>query len=645
MAAKTRYYAPGEQPHSSFKDKANQYFYVRTGVIEEVDLDKYTMTVRWEPGNGSRDGIPISFPYAGPAGFIGMLPEKGTMGIFAWYNSGVGGGSPLCVGFLPAGLNAGLNYNVVKIHPDQIPTSDVNEILFKFRKLSTGDLVVASPKGGEIRLNENTELRDQSQDSILLRDEDQAIIATSLNNFIFADGVSVSAGPAMRNSLALYDKNGNKIRNNGSILSHPDGKDNIYIVPFGKDITYDTQYYPEYRIDVDELSDGKLDLNDINSSSPLSTRDPLITLAMGNYIGADKTNPQQYGELLKAVLFSSPNDIKGNFGLEKAVQNNAMDEPSIIGLVYALHSLKSGCFIGIDKEGHYYMNLPASKTNPLGAGRSMSILAQGNLKEIWGSDAFINNSWDLSAKGGIRWNIGAHNTNLKGRSIDIKAARGVNIEVNGNDDDGFAKKEKYRGDAYENVGGNKTTIASNLTLDINGLKTDYIGGTHSQSVQSDKIVNVLGVYSENVTKEKQSVFGSRKTTITPKGNDELEVTAGNIQETITSFGQKKLSVNGGNIQQTIGNGLHKTEIKAGQYIIDFGAGKIELIAPIGSVTMEGSLVTIKGDVSVSVDAPIVKLGKNAPIGGVVTALPGIPSHLDYIVGIPLKGSLRVSASA
>lgn len=641
---KNRYYAPGEQPHRSFVDKANQYFYVRTGIIEEVNLDKYTMTVRWEPGNGSRDNIPISFPYAGPAGFIGMLPEKGSMGIFAWYNSGVGGGSPLCVGFLPAGLDAGLNYNVVKIHPDQIPTSDVNEIQFKFRKLGDGDLIVASSKGSEIILNENVELRDNAQDSFHMRDEDQSIIATSLNNFIFADGVSISSGPAMRNSLVLYDQNGRKIQNNGSLVSLPDGKENIYIVPFGADITYDTQYYSEFRVDVDELVDGKLDLNDINGSSPLSTRDPLITMAMGNYIGADRTNPQQYGELLKAVLFSSSNDLKGNFGLEKAIQNNAMDEPSIIGLVYALHSLKSGCFVGIDKEGHYYMNLPASKSNPLGAGRSMSTLAQGNLKEIWGASAEINNSWDLSTTGGVRWNIGAHNTNLRGRSIDIKTSRGINVEVNGNDDDGYAKKEKYRGNVYENVGGNKTEISSNLTLLINGLKTEDIGGSHTQSIQSDKSVNVLGVYSETVTKEKQSKYGSRKTTITPKGNDELEVNAGDIQETITTFGQKKLSVNGGNIQQNIGNGVYETLIKVGNYTLDVKTGTIEIKTAVGTVTISGTAVEIKGTASVSVDAPIVRLGKNAPIGGVVTGLPGIPSHVDYIVGIPLKGSLKVSAA-
>ena len=641
-----RYYAPGEKPHRSFVDKSNQYFYVRTGVIEEVDIDKYTMTVRWEPGNGSRDRVPISFPYAGPAGFIGMLPEKGTFAIFAWYNSGVGGGSPLCVGFLPAGLDAGLNYNVVKIHPDQIPTSDVNEIQYKFRKLGTGDLIIASPKGGEIILNDNLELRDGSQDTFLLRDEDQSIIATSLNNFIFADGVSVSAGPAMRNALVLYDQNGKKIQNNGSLLSLPDGKENIYIVPFGKDITYDTQYYSEYRIDVDELSDGRLDLNDINSSSPLSTRESIITMAMGNYIGADKVNnPQQYGQILKAVLFASGNDLRGNFGLDVAQNNNTMDEPAILGLAYALHSLQSGSFIGVDKEGHYYMNLPASKSNPLGAGRSMSTLAQGNLKEIWGAEALLNNSWDLAAKGGIRWDVGAHNTNLDGRSIYIKTARGIRIEVNGDDDSGFALNEKYRGKTFENVSGTKTSVCANLTLVVNGLKTENIGGSHTQSIQSDKTLNVLGVYSETVSKEKQSKFGSRKTTITPKGNDELEVNLGDIITTITKFGQKKLSVDQGKIKKTIGTGVHETVINIGKYTIDAGAGKMEIVAPAGTVTLEGTTITIKGTASVSVDSPIVKLGSNAPIGGVVTGLPGIPSHNDYVTGISLKGSLKVSATA
>lgn len=646
-----RIYNEGESPSWILKDVGNQYFYLRTGLIEEVDIDKYEMTVRWVPGNSIRKGIPIPFPYAGPAGCIGMLPEKGAMGVFGFYGQG---STPLCLCFLPAGLDAGLNYNQVKVFPDAIPTSDINEIQFKFRKLSKGDMTVRSPLGATVFLNEDVEIHDEAQDSIVIREADQSIISTSLNHFVFADGVSINSGPAIRNAMVLYDEEGEKIPNNGSLLSLPNGRDNIYIVPTGEDISYDTPFYTEYRVDVDEMGDGKLDLNDINSMSPLSTREPIVSFALGNYIGADRKNPQTYGEILKVNLFSSSKAQRGNFGLEAASQKNGVDEPSTIGLAYALNFLNSGCFLGVDKEGHYSMNLPASKSNPLGSGRSMSILAAGNLKEIWGPEGFDQNSWDLTTVGGIRWNVGSHGTTNNSRSIDIKAARGVYIKVNGSDDEtvelaagkswtGFSKQEIYKGNVYELVGGSKRlNVSAEYSMKINGLKEEMIDGSNTEAVQSDKNLSVGGVYSETVTKEKQSKFGSRKTTIAPKGNDELEIMAGDLIETISTFGQRKVSINGGNIKETIGLGVHETEMLLGSYKLKMGAGKLEIISPIGTVKMEGSLVTIKGSLMVNVDAPIVKLGSGALIGGVVSGLPGKPTHADYVTGAPLLGSFKVS---
>ena len=649
MTFSSRQFAPGEKPHYSFSQSAgdnkfNQYFYVRVGLIQEVDLDKYTMTVQWIQGDtGVRDKVPISFAYAGPAGCIGGFPEKGALGVFGFFNEGGGKGSPLLLSYLPAGLDAGLNFNTVKIYPDAVTTTDVNEIDFKFRKLSLGDIIVSSPLGSALFLNNSVELHDAIQDSIVIREDDQAIISTSVHNFIFSDGVAISAGPALRNQLPIYDSKGNKLPNDGSILSLSTGKNNVYIVPQGKSIDYNTKFYSEYRVDVDELVDGKLDLNDINGSSPLSTRSPIITMAMGNYIGADAKNLQQYGMILKARLFNSADDKTGSFALEKAVQNNGIDEPSILGLSYALHFLKTGSFIGVDKEGHYYMSLPASSLNPLGAGRSMSVLAQGNLKEIWGMTADNNNSWDLDTNGGVLWNIGNHNLNKKSRSIDIQTTKGINIKVQSGDDDGFAKKEDLKGNIVQNVTGDKENICKNLTSTVNGLKKENITGSETQSVQSDKTLSVLGVYTENVIKEMSGKYGKRTVQITT-GNDELKVLAGNITETITTFGKRSTTITSGSIEEKLISGTYKTTVTAGSYAINVNAGSIEIKTSAGLVTVSGTSVTIKGSLTVSVDAPIVRLGSNAPIGGVVTGLPGIPSTYDFTTGLPFKGSLKVSAA-
>ena len=306
MSFTNRQFHRGEQPHyvqtqRNGPNKFNQYFYVRAGIIEAIDYDKYEMTIRWSQSDGARSKIPISFPYVGPAGCMGMLPEKGAMGIFGFYDEGGGKGSPLCLAYLPAGLYAGLNFNNVKIKPDQLPNDDVNEILHKFRKLTEGDMIVASPLGGTLFLNRSVELKDGMQDSILIREGDQSIITTSMNNFVFADGVSINSGPAIRNFLKLYNADGTKVTGTlGSAVSMPNGKDTIYLVPNGDPIDYTTEYFVEYRVDVDEMGDGSLDMNDINSSSQLSTRNPIVTMAMGNYIGADRRvgapGPQAGGE-------------------------------------------------------------------------------------------------------------------------------------------------------------------------------------------------------------------------------------------------------------------------------------------------------------------------------------------------------------
>jgi hypothetical protein len=652
MAFNSKQYIPGEMPHpvnSNFAGprKHNRWFYLRTGIIEDVDVDKYQMRISWTDGNGAHSNVPISFPYVGPAGCMGSLPEKGAIGIFAFYNEGMGTGSPLCVGFLPRALDSGLSHATVKTYPDALPTDDTNEIQYKFRKLTVGDMTMNSPAGSFVFLNKDVEISDAMQDSIIIRDGDQAIIQSCLNNFIFADGASVSAGPAVRNSMILYDSNGNKIEEtNGSLVTLPNGKDIIYIVPYGNAIDYSTKFYTEYRIDVDDQSDGKLDLNDVNSSSPITIRDPVVTLAMGNYIGPDKRNSNLYGRILKVRLFTASNDVKGGFSLEPASQNAGVDEPGQLGMAYALHFLKSGAFMGFDKEGHHYLNLPASRINPLGAGRSMSILGQGNLKEIWGPTAAEANSWDLTTKGGVKWVLGAHNASQQGRSLDIRTSRGIYIEVGTNADAGadgiaYAKQEVLKGNVAETIGGAKTEISGNKTITINGLKSENITGSYTSTVQSDKSENILGVYSETVVKEKQSKIGTRKTTITT-GNDTLEVIRGDIKETITTFGKRITNVLAGGIEQTLTSGTHKTTIQAGSYKLNVTAGGIEIKTSAGTVNMAGTSVSIKGNLSVTVDAPIVKVGQGAPFGGAITGLPGTsPSHFDYVVGAALKGSMKV----
>lgn len=652
MDIQGRIYRRGEQPHSVLSQRFgpnafNRYFYIKIGVITDVDYDRYQLQVTWVNQDGAHPKVPITFPYAGPAGCMGMMPEIGSIGVFGFFDEGDGKGSPLCLAHLPSGLYNALNHNTVKILPDAFPTNDVNEIAHHFRPLREGDMICTSPKGSGLFLNDSVELYDNLGDMIMIREGDQSILQTSMNNYLFADGASICLGPAVRNGLILFDSAGNKIPDiPANSINLPNGKQTIYMVPFGNDITNDTQFYTEFRVDVDDYGDGKLDMNDINEEGLLSVRDPVVTMALGNYIGANSKDENLYGRIIKALLFDSPQDDIGNFTLASASQNNGLNEPEILGFAYALHFQKSGAFIGVDKEGHYYMNLPPSKSNTLGAGRSMSVLAQGNLKEIWGPDADSNNAWDLTAHGGIKWDVGKHSTSYQGfgntgASINIRTESGVYIEINGADDSGLAKTEVVSGDSSESCG-NKIVGTDNYDLTVRGMKTENINGSYSGTFQMDHSVNILGVSSEIALIEKQCKFGKRKTTITA-GNDELTLLLGSIMETITA-GSRKTAVTVGSVNTDITSGSCTTSVTAGKHSVTVTAGTISQSASAGSISLSALSAQIKGTVSTSVESPIVKLGNNAPIGGVIAGLPGIPTHFDYTTGAALKGSMSVSIS-
>jgi hypothetical protein len=300
--------------------------------------------------------------------------------------------------------------------------------------------------------------------------------------------------------------------------------------------------------------------------------------------------------------------------------------------------------MGFDKEGNFYLNIKSSSSaNPLGAGRSMSILALGNLKEIWGSDGFLGNSWDLSTNGGIKWNIGAHTANGKSRGIDITTASSIYLEARNNDDDGFARQENIFGNQNVNIGGADTKeVTGNSTLIVDGLRTETIRGSSSKQYQSDKSENVMGIYTQVVIKEMQGKFGMRKETVL--AGQDLQIIAGDNQDTITTFGSKRTNIVLGNIMENIVAGNKITSIVTGNHLTNVLTGNISKNALAGMISMSASLgIYLSSPVTAQIKATTVSLGVG-PSGGVLLGLPGQPSAYDPIVGTPFLGSMTVQSS-
>lgn len=648
-----RIYSKGEKPHGIFDqyagtNKYNRFFYLRIGRIVDIDYDKYKFKVEWITGGGSPAWIPISFAYVGPGSCFGAMPEIGSLAVCGYLDEGNGKGTPYALSFVPASLQAALERNIIKQIPDSIPVEDDNVFFMKFRKLEKGDLIMASVWGGEVFVNRDVEIKDNQRDTILVRGSDQSIIMTSLNNFIFCNGVSVNAGHVIRNKVNIFDQNGDRIPNQLSReLTLPDGRQNVYLVPFGNAIQENSQFYSEYRIDADEIANGILETNEINSQTAITNKNPIVSLVLGNYVGSQDTN-NNYGKILRPVLFGSSSDIQGQFNFMECVQNKGNDEVSTLGLAFAVHMLKNNSLFAFNKEGHCFLNLNASTSaDPLGAGRSMSIRGTGNLKEIWGQSAEDGNSWDLATLGGIKWNIGKNNARGNERSVDIRTSSSVRLEVRGSSTetadadlstDSFARVENIFGNQKVSIGGgDKKEVSGTSVLIVNGLRREQITGAASYEFQKDKSENVMGVYTQVVVKEMQGRFGKRKETVL--NGQELTIITGDMLETIKTFGSKKTKLTAGNIEETIIKGDKKITIVVGNYKVSVAAGGIDIKAT-GSAKITGLKgVTLQG-LKTDIQSPTVSIGAIPVKGGVVTTL----THLDYVVGIPLRGSLTVKAS-
>lgn len=309
----------------------------------------------------------------------------------------------------------------------------------------------------------------------------------------------------------------------------------------------------------------------------------------------------------------------------------------------------------------------------------MSIVGQGNKKEIWGADERYGTAWDLNLKGGIRWIIGKHNERddnpYSNRSIDIKTSSSVYYQIGYTDDENtydfdnpdqvlensrqYKKIEKVEGYERKEVGSTRETIVEgNDRFRIEGQKEEQVIGAYSISAGSDVNIGVASSFSEQVTKEKQETFGSRKTTIT-QGSSELKIRSprGDISEEILAVGNKTTDITAGNIEETIISGDRKFRTTVGNYQVNLASGNINMKTSIGNLSFKSSTgkVELQGfqniDIktspasNINVQGGKINLrGKTFALGGVITGAPGVPSHFDYITGAPLVGSRSVGAS-
>jgi hypothetical protein len=197
------------------KGRAGQQGELRVAKVTRVDEVKMTVSLYCLTGEGDNyDNVSLLQASAGARHFLGSIPEVNDLCVvgFAPAESGASQ-TPYVVGWLVPGVDVG--YDWVTTSPtsqDELQlTPAMRETLkgsfgrrrHKLRRMEAGNVVGSSAQGADLILNESATLANRRGNEFILRDQDQAIVTRSLQQFHAGAGIRLYSGMVQRDGTLL----------------------------------------------------------------------------------------------------------------------------------------------------------------------------------------------------------------------------------------------------------------------------------------------------------------------------------------------------------------------------------------------------------------------------------------------------------
>lgn len=670
-------YRLGSDPQSRTLNSQNSSVVFRIAKIIRVDYENSTADLIYLDGFGAEPRVPISQGYIGLRGFLGAMPSVGDICILGYSKSG-GSARPLIINYFPTGYKSAIKNDILDKPTDEL-SFDQRRIRPKMKKIYEGEIFASSKYGSDIYLDKDILISNANLNEIILKSSDNSISLNSINTYIKNSGLNLYSGPIHRNSL-INDVDFKLPNSEFPIYYNSEGRavytvnlnssiNNIF--PFGKETVFDDNpAFIEHRLEVKEYDDMNVPVTSFNSGEDIdslykrnengSSSQPLVVQVLGTLVGNDPAfEKEKYGKILKPKIFKDSKAISGTVAEEPCVADTGINETTSLSAAYTLKFPNSGTAFYINKQGKYFSNIAASTNiDPMGSGESAEINLQGHAKISLGNNVSRNRSLTLNSSGGIYTNWGFDND--KGRSWDATFRRAVSWNILGADKDGSSFLLRISGDMRETIEGTKYSEikGSSLSLVQGSLENKILGKTSNQYV-GDYNASYGGKKVEVHLGHSNQTFstGVSKTILAPNllaGNlnsESTQIKTGNYLHKMF-FGSKNEEVVIGNYNTKIGFGNRSVSVGIGNYSVSCRLGNINIKTGLGSinvktngqVTVEGKLsVSIKSAIKVKVEAPMVDIGQNKPLQGIVTGGPA--GHKDYLTGLPLVGSVTCKASA
>ena len=190
--------------------------------VVNIDYEEYFVTLKTVMGASQtheRVPVPMTFPGAGARHFFGAMPEVGDTCIVGWMpqeSSEKGGGTktPVILAWVLPGVWPGRDwaktggyeideYDTTNPRAQSMISGAHDVIRHKLRHIQPGNIVASSSQGSDLVLDEGVMLSNRRGNELRLRDQDQAFIVRSLQQFHAMAGARIYAGMVQRDATFL----------------------------------------------------------------------------------------------------------------------------------------------------------------------------------------------------------------------------------------------------------------------------------------------------------------------------------------------------------------------------------------------------------------------------------------------------------
>lgn len=195
------------------------------GQVVNVNYEEFFVTLRIVIGDdfqNQRVPVPITFPGAGARHFFGSMPEVGDNCVVGWMPQESGGAgprdnegtkTPVILAWIPPGAWLGHDWVITSpftADEERMGPRGAAMVEGQFARtrhkrmhLRPGDIGASSSKGSDILLNEGVYITNRKANELRLRDQDQAFVVRSQQQFHVMSGARVYAGMIQRDAHLL----------------------------------------------------------------------------------------------------------------------------------------------------------------------------------------------------------------------------------------------------------------------------------------------------------------------------------------------------------------------------------------------------------------------------------------------------------